>query len=236
MLIKLLKGNLFFQNLASWFVSNVPFVIEHNLGKYHALKKAFYLTALEQLQGDYLEFGVFTGSSFVLAMRVHKKLKYLGELSTKFYGFDSFSGFGDVTKEDAHPFYLDDIFNVDAERVIRNIKKKSKGLDIEIVEGFFEETIKDKHSSEFDMSVARIVFIDCDLKGPAKIVFDFIKPIIQQGMLLIMDDFYSYKGDSHLGVSGAYKEFCEENQNIKWRKVFDYGYGGIAYMVSEIER
>ena len=236
MLIKLLKGNLFFQNFASWVTSKIPCVVEHNLGKYHALKKAFYLTALEQLQGDYLEFGVFTGSSFVLAMRAHKKLKYLGKLDTKFYGFDSFSGFGKVSKEDAHPFYLDDIFNIDAERVTRNIKKKSKGLDVKIVEGFFEETIKDKHPSQFDMSAARIVFIDCDLKEPAQIVFSFIKPIIQQGMILVMDDFYSYRGDSCLGVSGAYKKFCEENQNIKWRKVFDYGYGGIAYMVSGIEK
>ena len=47
-------------------------MVEHNLGKYHALKKAFYLTALENLHEDYLEFGVFTGGSFVFATKAHR--------------------------------------------------------------------------------------------------------------------------------------------------------------------
>src|ERR1035438_4633356 len=118
MLIDFLKNNLFFQNTASYVHSKIPSMVEHNWQKYGALKKAFHLTAMEHLEGDYLEFGVFTGSSFVFAMRIHRQLKFVADLPTKFYGFDSFSGFGKVTEGDRHPLYLDSIFKVDEKKVI----------------------------------------------------------------------------------------------------------------------
>ena len=105
---------------------------------------------------------------------------------------------------------------------------------MKVVEGFFKDTIRNKHPREFGISVARVVFVDCDMKEPAKLVFKFIEPIIQQGMILVMDDYYSYKGGSSLGVSGAFMDFCDKNPNIQWRTLFSYGYGGIAKIVSEI--
>jgi hypothetical protein len=37
------------------------------------LNKIFYYAAVEGIEGDYLEFGVYTGSSFVCAMKCCKK-------------------------------------------------------------------------------------------------------------------------------------------------------------------
>ena len=92
MLINFIKNNLFIQNLVGKIHSIIPPVVSHNLAKYEALKKAMYQTALEHTTGDYLEFGVFTGSSFNYAMQINRKLKYLGDMQTSFYGFDSFKG------------------------------------------------------------------------------------------------------------------------------------------------
>lgn len=231
MLINFLKNNLFVQNLASWIHSKLPPMVEHNWQKYTAIKKAFYLTALEHLEGDYFEFGVFTGSSFVSAMRVHKKLKFLGGIKTKFFGFDSFSGFGEVSENDRHPFYLDNIFKVNAEKIIGNIQRHTGGQEIKIIRGYFEQTLGNKTALELGAKKARIVFIDCDLKEPAALALNFVKPVLQQGTILIMDDFFSYKGDPAKGVCGAYNEFCQKNPQLAWRKLYDYGYGGVAYMV-----
>ena len=116
------------QNIASWLYSHYPQSVQHNLQKYQALSKAFYMTAAEGLNGDYLEYGVFTVSSFVLATRVHRQLGALGDVKTKFYGFDSFSGFGEIGDEDKHQVYSDDIFKLDEQhvkKIKRNIFKKS---------------------------------------------------------------------------------------------------------------
>jgi O-methyltransferase len=235
MIVDFLKNNLFFQNLASFVHSKIPPMVQHNWEKYTALKKAFYLTALEQLEGDYLEFGVFTGSSFVFAAREHKKLKFLSDLKTKFYGFDSFSGFGKVSEHDGHPFYLDNIFKVNAQKVIANIRKHTGGLEVQIVQGYFEQTLQGKTAQSLGVQRARIVFIDCDLKDPAALALNFVKPALQPGTILIMDDFFSYKGDPKKGVAGAYNDFCEQNPHILWRKLYDYGYGGLAYIISGIK-
>ena len=88
--MKIAKSIFVIQDVLSWAITKIPFVLEHNISKYFAIKKAFYLTALENLQGDYYEFGVFTGSSFVCAMRSHNNLSYLGKIETSFFGFDSF--------------------------------------------------------------------------------------------------------------------------------------------------
>lgn len=233
-LIKFLKNFFFLQNLAGWFASKIPVAIEHNIQKYGALKKAFYLTALEQLEGDYLEFGVFTGSSFNFAMRIHRQLRFLGDIKTRFLGFDSFSGFGKVSAEDRHPFYLDTIFAVNEAKVVKNIKKHARGCETQIVKGYFEDTIRDKTARDFKVEKARIVFIDCDLKEPAKLVLEFVRPAIQLGTILVMDDFFSYKGDQTRGISGAFEEFCAKYPTIKWRRILDYGYGGIAYIASQV--
>ena len=78
-----------------------------------------YLSAIEDVAGDYLEFGVFTGSSFCHSIRCSKKLSYLNPsvLKTRFFGFDSFSGFGEVSDEDQHSFYTDENFDTDFNKV-----------------------------------------------------------------------------------------------------------------------
>ncbi|MCB9799912.1 MAG: class I SAM-dependent methyltransferase [Candidatus Omnitrophica bacterium] len=210
-------------------------MVEHNLGKYHVLKKAFYLTALEQLEGDYLEFGVFTGSSFIFSTKVHRSLSYLGGQKTRFFGFDSFSGFGDIHEHDKHPFYLNNIFKVNKDKVIRNIKNKTQKSETRIVEGYFNETLRGKKASDYGIEKARIIFIDCDLKEPAREALAFSLPALQQGTVIVLDDYFSYKGDSTLGVCGALTEVLQGFPGIKLREVCPYGYGGIVFIVSSLE-
>ena len=80
MLINLIKNNLILQNLAGKIHAMIPPVVANNFAKYEAIKKGMYQTALEHTTGDYLEFGVFTGSSFNYAMQINRKLKYLGDM------------------------------------------------------------------------------------------------------------------------------------------------------------
>ena len=60
----------------------------------------------------YLEFGVFTGSTFNYAMKVNKRIEKLGykNMDCEFIGFDSFKGFGHIKKDDEHPNYKDNVF------------------------------------------------------------------------------------------------------------------------------
>ena len=76
-LIKIIKKFLFIQNIVASIVSKIPPYLEFTIGKYSAIKKAMYITAHDKTFGSYIEFGIFTGSSFNFAMKVNKSLDKL---------------------------------------------------------------------------------------------------------------------------------------------------------------
>ncbi len=230
----MVKRTFILQDVLSWVSSGIPGILVHNFGKYLALKRAFYMTAIESLDGDYLEFGIYTGSSFTCALREYRKTQIYGRTKTRFFGFDSFTGFGKITEEDRHPFYTNGFFSIDERKVENFIKKKSEGEKIKIVKGYFEDTIKGKKCEDFSIKKIRIAFIDCDLKKPSKIALDFITDGLQQGTIIILDDFFSYKGNSKKGTSGAFVSWLEENPAIKVRELFTYGALGKAYIIESV--
>ena len=234
MLIELAKRSFFMQSALSKMVSLISPMIGHNYEKFVAIKKAFYLTALEQLPGDYLEFGVFTGSSFVMAMRAHRAMAFCGPLLTRFYGFDSFSGFGAAASHDEHPFYTDKIFKIDADIALGNIRRHAKGSEFKIVPGFFHETLTRQNAKDLGIDKTRVAFIDCDLKEPATLCLEFMRPTLQPGTILLMDDFLAFRASKKAGVAGAFYEFCQRHPSLLWRRGFDYGYGGAAYVLADV--
>ena len=105
---QLLSKLSFLQNLLSLILSVIPPPLIHNFSKYGAIKKALYLTGLDGTKGDYIEFGVFTGSSFSCALQCANKIE--SHNSMQFIGFDSFDGFGEVSDKDKHPFFTKNNF------------------------------------------------------------------------------------------------------------------------------
>lgn len=220
--------------MAGTLISWISPLIEHNLGKYNAIKKAFYLTALEQIEGDYLEFGVFTGGALTFATKINKRMNWISPQKTRFFGFDSFQGFGEVSKLEQHPFYKDNTFAVNFEKVKKNILAQTKDNEVHLIKGFFNETLDGHEPAEYGIKKAKIIFIDCDLKGPTQSVLNFCRDLIQEGTILILDDYFSYKGNTNLGISGAFKEFQIKNPYFEWRQLYHYGYLGQVFICSSL--
>jgi len=235
-MFQLLSKLYFLQNLLSLFVSLISPVLVHNLGKYFALKKAFYLTALEDLQGDYLEFGVFTGSSFVCALNCSKRSGMKNaHKQMRFFGFDSFEGFGELPEFDQHPFYKDLNFETSYQSVNKRLLKAagSRRSKIVLTKGFFNETLS-QGPQKYGIDKASIILIDNDTYSAALDCLVFCTDIVQEGTILIADDSFSYKGSSSKGVNGAIATWLQRNPHISLRKLGDYGMGGEMFIVSEI--
>jgi len=234
-LLKLIKKNLLIQNFVASIVSLVPAYLEFTVGKYLAIKKALYITAHDTTYGSYLEFGVFTGSSFNFAMKVNKKIeKIFGKMDCEFIGFDSFKGFGEIKKEDENPAFKNHIFSVNEKKVLQNIKKSAKGQKMRIIKGFYQDTIKNKTAQDLNIDKARVVMIDCDLKEPARLALEFIRPAIQEGTIILFDDFVFFKGNENKGEFGAFNDFRKKYPEILFRRIFDYGYGSSAFIAHKI--
>ena len=234
-LLKIVKKNLFIQNFVASIISFIPPYLEFSVAKYLAIKKAMYITAHDTTNGSYLEFGVFTGSSFNFAMKANKKIeKIFGKADCEFIGFDSFKGFGKIKKEDENPRFADRIFSVNEEKVLKNIEKCSKGQKMRIIKGFYQDTIKNKTAQDLNIDKARVVMIDCDLKESARLALEFIRPAIQEGTIILFDDFVFFKGNENKGEFGAFNDFRKKYPEILFRRIFDYGYGSSAFIAHKI--
>jgi len=235
-LLKLIKNNLFIQNFATNIISLFSPYLEFSVAKYSAIRKAMYITAHDQTYGSYLEFGVFTGSSFNFAMKVNKKIdKIFGKTNCEFIGFDSFKGFGEIKKDDENPSFKDHVFSVNEKKVLENIKKFSKGQKSRIVEGFYKDTIENKTTLDLNIDKARVVMIDCDLKESTRLALEFIKPSIQEGTIILFDDYNYFKGNKDKGEYGAFSNFQKKYPKILFRRIFDYGYSGRAFIAYKID-
>lgn len=216
---------LFSQDLfISLFSLKSPSVI-HNVEKHTVLKKALFYKQIEGLEGDYLEFGVYEGTSLKGAASYWRKI---GSTSMSFYGFDSFQGMK-PEEGDKHSFYTSFDFSTD----FKVVKKRFKNFpEVKLIPGFFQETLK-KGARDRGIKKAAIVMMDCDLYSSAKNSFNFIRPIIQKGTILILDDFYNYLGDKTKGVRAAFEEFAK-SAGLKYELMSTYGIGGVVFIVSGV--
>ena len=235
-LINFIKNNLFIQNFFSYLAALPHPFLENTLAKYLAIKKAMFMTYVDETNGSYLEFGVFTGNSFNFAMRINRKMEkhFKKKLNNEFIGFDSFEGFGEISEHDKNSAFTNSIFQVNEKKVIKNIKKNSKGQNFRLIKGFYKDTLKNKTSSDLGINKSRIIMIDCDLKDSTKLALEFSKPSLQNGTIIIFDDLNYYKGSIKKGEFGAFEEFKKDNPEIVFRRIFDYGYSGRAYVVCSI--
>jgi len=236
-LLSFIKNNLFIQNFFSSLVVLIHPFLENTLSKYTAIKKAMFMNYHDNTFGDYLEFGVFTGSSFNFAMKINKKMEriFKRKIETQFIGFDSFDGFGEIKPHDENPSFKNSTFKVNKKKVIRNIEKNSQKQNFRLIEGFYQQTIENKKTNDYGISKSRIIMIDCDLKESTTLALNFAKPSLQEGTIIIFDDFSFYKGNKSKGEYGAFEDFKRQNPDIKFRRLFDYGICGRAFIVANLD-
>jgi len=174
-----------------------------------AIKFAFRKASEIKLKGDYLEFGLFKGSSFIRAYEYAKEHKFD---YMNFYGFDSFEGLPkEASLEKFRPHqYKCSRFDFD-----NNIKKSGMDLKrVTIVEGWYEDVLKKELKDKLPIKVASIIHFDCDLYSSTIPVLKFIKSYLREGSILVFDDYYC---PNH-GEEKALKELFGKDPNIKLLK------------------
>lgn len=230
-LTRFIRNSFTLQNIAAWAICHISPEIYHNVEKLAAIRKAFAYTHLECVEGDYLEFGVFEGTSLVGAMNAYNALNE--SVPCRFIGFDSFEGLRpDKLYDRPHPLFKDKEFSTIYERVMKRIRRYQKKNDVRIVRGYFQDTLSPNTFEQLGVAKVRVSLIDCDLKSSAREVFLYSSRYWQAGTVLIIDDFFNYRGDSNAGVCGAFKEFTAAYPRFSSRDYGLFGNGGVIKIVT----
>lgn len=215
-----IKNSRLIHNTVSFLINLIPGFILHNLGKYLQINKAIFNTAIDSVEGDYIEFGIFTGACINHANISWNKIKKNYQIKRNFYGLDSFEGFPD---DNEHKHFESNNFK---SSLAFSKKLEKKFLNqCYVVPGYFHESIP-LLQKNYDLKKIAIAFIDCDLYSSSLPCIAFIKKNISNGGYIIIDDCHNLdlKGRT---ILHAIKENFKININLFL--IDTYGYSGMVY-------
>ncbi|SRR5665213_1713960 len=217
----------FFHRIFQNFLMSFPALSEISLAKSKVVNflRVWHYLSRAKVSGDYLEFGVFEGMSFDLSLSSAKRFfsQSLAD-SPKFYAFDSFRGLPDNHLTRDSNVFEKGTYKAVLEKFKKNIQKNSRGWEVKIIEGFYQDSLKKEIINENSIKSASFVNIDCDLYESTLLALKFTTPLLKTGSVIFFDDWYSSGGDMRLGEAGACADWLLENDKIK---LIDYGDVGI---------
>jgi len=161
--------------------------------------------------GDYLEFGVYQGTSLLCMIGVAKdsNLKNI-----RYFGFDSFEGLPAPTDLGEVALWSKEGFKADYEFTREILTKANVDWNRTfLIKGFFSSTLNKNTIDENKLTKASIIMIDCDMYSSAKEALNFCIPFIQDDAIVFFDDWNCT--DSNGGEKKAFSEFLKENPNFR---------------------
>ena len=202
------------------------------------LLKAFYLNGLS---GDILEFGVLQGYTSQLIADCMKRFRLK---RARLHLFDSFEGLPEATQQDQYNyecikgFWSKGVMNVPEgiDRLIEATLRKKLGTDhVFAVKGYFEKTLE-THIRDKKITKALLINLDCDYYSSSKYVLRtlFEYDLIQDGTILICDDWMTSFGNPLLGQRRAVAEIRAEYPRWEFEPYLNYGIGSQVFVVHDL--
>ena len=204
------------------------------LDKAVAFVQVWHYLHRAQVPGDYLEFGVFRGESFILTLEAASKVLKGERGSRRFFACDSFAGLPAVDPNKDSGIFQQGDFSAEEHRFRRNIAKASRGWPIVVVPGFFSESLTDSLRVQHEMTHAAFAVIDCDIYTSTVDVLRFLTPLLHTGSVLYFDDWYYAGRDFSQGEPGACAEWLERNPTIKLLEFGRVGETGQLFLVKRV--
>ncbi|MCX6825446.1 MAG: hypothetical protein NTY80_04475 [candidate division SR1 bacterium] len=199
--------------------------------------KGFFTSAIQLLQktkgkeiGDYLEFGVFNGSSL---SNMYLSCKKMGLSSVRFFGFDAFEGLSADSENEDDGVWKKGFYACSFEKMNECLRKKGiDPNDINWIKGWYQETLTETTIKQFDLKKIGIIFIDCDTYSSSKIVLNFIKPLLKEEMILCFDDWKLNDLDiKEMGEYRSFNEFLEENTPLEATEIKSYNRKSKSFLI-----
>jgi len=185
--------------------------------------------------GDYYEFGLFKGYSF---WHAQKTAREMGAETMRFFGFDSFEGLPDVEGPDLTDrgdFYKGQ-YSCSFEQVRDSLDKAGADWNRTfLTKGFFDESLRPEIRGEMEMGPVAIALIDCDLYASTRDVLWFLEPLLQEGSIVVFDDWNCFDADPNRGQRRARSEFEEAFPRFGFEPLYEYGTWGAGFKVSVAE-
>ena len=217
------------------------------VGDNGCIRAAAAFCAWNQVPGDYLEFGVSHGYSFIAACDAidgqranHQRMGfdsagYRQWTSTppRFFAFDSFEGMPAGGSERRMVDYAPGAFACSLPQFLANVRNAGVSLArVVTVKGYYSETCTGATKEQHGLTRASVVMVDCDLYESTVPVLDFITNLVQQGTIIVFDDWFRFAGDPNAGEQRACREWLARNPQLELIEFWRQGPQAVAFLVN----
>jgi hypothetical protein len=195
------------------------------------LWRAMTYVRSEEIEGDYMEFGVYDGNTFVPAYHLGRRFNP----DMRFLGFDSFAGLPELEGKDKGGSFQEGEYAYSLPRFKKKLRDKKVDLSrVQLIKGWFAEVLDDALSAKLDTEKAAVIWIDCDLYLSTVPVLDFIVPYLQSGTILCFDDWFCFRGDpADKGEQRAVSEWLAGHK-ISLIEYHKFGCFGNSFIVKKV--
>jgi O-methyltransferase len=164
--------------------------------------------------GDYLEFGVYAGSSLT---SMYRALGAVGARTPRLFGFDSFEGMPpESEREDEgvwHAGQYRSSLELTRDFLTRNGVAKDRVI---LVKGWFKDTLTSELVARHGIRRASVIMIDSDLYSSARTALAFCAPLILDRAVIFFDNWNSSGlAEKGLGEKRAFDEFLAEHPEFR---------------------
>ncbi len=191
------------------------------------LNNAFNYVGYEGVEGDYAEFGVFEGRLFSAAWET---IQRYGLSHVSMHAYDSFEGLPPPQDVDAGGSFSAGQFR-SPRSVFDAETRKIPAERRTVTEGLFDVSLPraDKHK-------IAVAWVDCDLYESTVPVLDFLTTQLQDGSVLVFDDWFCFHGRPDRGEQRACREWLEANPEISLVPYRDFHWVGRSFLVNREQR
>lgn len=203
-------------DVSDWtYNERAAFYTEHDLeGRFRFMQNAAAYLFGTGISGDYHEYGCYSANTF----RTFLTWASIYDLPiSNFWAFDSFEGLPPPDEGVSLESWQKGTMRMSEDEFRAAISAHGIFCErVRTIPGFYNELLTPVLQRMLLERKERIAFVnvDCDLFASAVPVFDFIEPLLQEGSLIYLDDYFvGYRGSPKKGVAGAFWQFVN---NGRW--------------------
>ncbi len=173
---------------------------------------------------DYLEFGVFRGTTLISAYQISTRLG----LKLHFFAFDSFEGL---------PSAEGGIFNKSDFAYPQHLFKKfvtKAGVPpqcVSTIPGFYDKSLTPELYQTLGLTRGiHCIHIDCDIYESTKTALEWLTPLLDSGSVIIFDDWFSFANKPDPENYGEQRAFREWIDCSHWKQLYVVPGRNIAFI------
>lgn len=174
----------------------------------------------QDIEGDYCEFGVYTGHSFVEAYSLVTQLERSkhSQYRRRFFAFDSFEGLPELGETDkTYEQFEAGGYNATKKEFVANLENNGVDLSrVVVTAGWFDQVLTPDLAKSLNLKHVALAMIDCDLYESTVPVLAFLSDLLVDGAVIVFDDWFMYRANPGLGLQKAFYEWQAKNPQLRF--------------------